>query len=102
MLLISHEEQLRPSRNSLFLASHPPQKTLSHPSKQHPCTSATRLVTDPVMPHLVSGAHNAWVVWGPEMGGSFCWLCEHKQEGGKEMPRAVLLSSAGVSPRQLH
>ncbi|NWR21249.1 CPN2 Carboxypeptidase, partial [Emberiza fucata] len=51
-LLISSEGQLRPSRNSLSLASHPPQKTLSHPSKQHPCTSATGLVTVPVMPHL--------------------------------------------------
>ncbi|NWT70794.1 CPN2 Carboxypeptidase, partial [Prunella himalayana] len=55
LLLISSEGQLRPSRNSLScprLASHPPQKTLSHLSKQHPCKSATGSAAVPVMPHL--------------------------------------------------
>ncbi|NXD38568.1 CPN2 Carboxypeptidase, partial [Copsychus sechellarum] len=55
LLPISSEGQLRPSRNSLSLASagsHPPQKTLSHLGKQHPRKAATGLATIPVMPHL--------------------------------------------------
>ncbi|NXF16444.1 CPN2 Carboxypeptidase, partial [Rhodinocichla rosea] len=56
LLLISSEGQLHPSRNSLSLASHPPQKTLFHPSKQHPCTSATAL--SPAVP--VGAGGKAW------------------------------------------
>ncbi|NWZ66312.1 CPN2 Carboxypeptidase, partial [Acrocephalus arundinaceus] len=55
LLLISSEGQLHPSRKSLSLASAgfpSAQKTLSHPSKQHPCKSAAHSVTIPMMPQL--------------------------------------------------